>query len=222
MNESNHLCPCQQCGGTIEFSDEAVGQAVDCPHCGQQTVLFIPPPEETLTLDESMAAIEPQPPKRGRSAIALLALAVVAVAAVVAGTIIFRGKSTRSRPEPVLRDNTTADEIAATAEPPVLQTNSSAPAKTSKSMDDLKVGAIALEKTKGSSLVYAVGVLRNDSDQQRFGINLELELADAQGNKAGTAKDYRAVLEPRQTWRFRALVLDAKAVSAKVAAIREE
>jgi len=53
-------------------------------------------------------------------------------------------------------------------------------------------------------------------------VNLELELTDARGNKAGTAKDYRTVIEPRQEWRFRALVLDSKAVSAKVAAIREE
>jgi hypothetical protein len=30
------------------------------------------------------------------------------------------------------------------------------------------------------------------------------------------------VLEPRQEWRFRALVLDGKAVSAAVAAIREQ
>jgi hypothetical protein len=101
-------------------------------------------------------------------------------------------------------------------------TNGVATPAAAKSIDDLKVGPITLEKAKGSSLVYAVGVLRNDSSHQRFGVNLELELTDARGNKAGSAKDYRAVLEPRQEWRFRALVLDSKAVSGKVAAIREE
>jgi len=86
----------------------------------------------------------------------------------------------------------------------------------------LKTGSIIIEKAKGSSLIYAVGVLRNDSGHQRFGVNIELELTDARGNKVGTAKDYRAVLEPRQEWRFRALVLDSKAAAATVSSIREE
>ena len=89
-------------------------------------------------------------------------------------------------------------------------------------MADLKVGPITLEKARGSSLVHAVGVLKNDSDHQRFGVNIELELSDARGNKAGTARDYRTVIEPHQEWRFRALLLDSKAVSARLDRIREE
>ena len=91
-----------------------------------------------------------------------------------------------------------------------------------KSIADLKPGPISLEKAKGSSLVYAVGVLRNDSDHQRFGVTIELDLADLRGNKVGTAKDYRAVIEPRQEWRFRALILDSKAITAKIGSIHEE
>jgi hypothetical protein len=91
-----------------------------------------------------------------------------------------------------------------------------------KSTQDLKVGPVRLEKAKGSSLVYAVGTLRNESPHQRFGVKLELELTGPDGRKVGLAKDYRSVLEPKQEWNFRALVLDAKAVSAKVASIRED
>jgi hypothetical protein len=91
-----------------------------------------------------------------------------------------------------------------------------------KSIDDFKPGPIRLEKAKGSSLIYAVGVLKNQSDYQRFGVSIELELIDARGQKVGGAKDYRAVLEPRQEWRFRALVLESRTVSARVAMIREE
>jgi len=47
-------------------------------------------------------------------------------------------------------------------------------------------------------------------------------LLDERGNAAGTAKDYRSVIEPRDEWRFRALVLYSKAVSAKVSRISEE
>jgi hypothetical protein len=220
MSEFSHLiCPCQQCGGFIEFSEDAVGHEVSCPHCGQQTILFIPSGEETQeTQDEPFVTTDPQPTKGRRGAVALL---VLAVAAIAAGVFVFRDKFTPSRPAPVSQKIPTNEQTAVT-EPSVSQTNPSTPAKLSKSIDDLKVGPIALEKTKGSSLVYAVGVLRNDSSHQRFGVNIELELTDARGNKAGMAKDYRAVLDPRQEWRFRALVLDSKAVSAKVAAIREE
>ena len=217
MSESNHLrCPCEQCGGTIEFPADGVGQAVSCPHCDQQTILFIPPLEEVQ--DEPFVSTDPQPSKGRQKTMVLI---VLVVAALVAGAFVLRSRLGQSLPKEAARDIPT-NQHAAMVQPAGFQANSPAPLNTSKSIDDLKVGPIALEKTKGSSLVYAVGVLRNDSSHQRFGVNIELELTDARGNKAGTAKDYRAVLDPRQEWRFRALVLDAKAVSAKVATIREE
>ncbi len=96
-----------------------------------------------------------------------------------------------------------------------------APTQT-KSPDDLKVSNIILQRTRGSSLIYAVGTLKNNSDLQRFGVRLELELLDSSGNKIGTAKDYAAVIEPRRDWRFRALVLAQKTASVRVAKIKED
>ena len=143
------------------------------------------------------------------------------VLAGMAALFIFKDRSARS-PSPAVNENSSATNLEAPKVAASGPTNATAFTKAPKSIGDLKVGPITLEKSKGSSLVYAVGVLRNDSAHQRFGVSLELELTDARGNKAGTAKDYRAVLEPRQEWRFRALVLDSKAVSARVAAVREE
>jgi len=37
-------CACQHCDGQIAFSQEMSGQRVDCPHCGLDTVLLVPPP----------------------------------------------------------------------------------------------------------------------------------------------------------------------------------
>jgi len=93
-----------------------------------------------------------------------------------------------------------------------------------KSPEDLKLsGAVSVEKAKGSRLAYVMGTLKNDSDHQRYGVRIELELFDQNGNKLpALANDYLQNLEPRKEWKFRALVLDAKAVSAKVAAIKEE
>ena len=81
-----------------------------------------------------------------------------------------------------------------------------------RSLDYLKVGAISLEKR--GSLVYAVGVMKNDSDHQRFGVTVELDVLDNLGSRLGAATDYRSVIEPREEWRFRALILHSKAVKA--------
>jgi Zn finger protein HypA/HybF involved in hydrogenase expression len=38
-------CDCQHCGGHIAFPSEAAGQTVECPHCKNETLLFLPPDE---------------------------------------------------------------------------------------------------------------------------------------------------------------------------------
>jgi len=85
-----------------------------------------------------------------------------------------------------------------------------------------RVSAITLEKTPGSSLVYAVGTLTNPSDRQRFGVKVELDLLDSAGQKVGTTKDYQQVIEPKGQWRFRALVVGSKAASARLASVMED
>jgi len=145
---------------------------------------------------------------------------VLPMLVLVGASVLFVFKKESVRLPPLTEQNSSGTN----PESPRLVGNglTNAPA-SHKSIDDLKVASIiTLEKTKGSSLIYAVGLLKNDSIHQRYGVTIELELTDAGGNRAGTAKDYRAVLEPRQEWRFRALVLDSKAASAKVAVIREE
>ncbi len=94
--------------------------------------------------------------------------------------------------------------------------------KPAKSLADLKLATVTIERTKGSGLIYAVGTMKNDSDHQRFGVRVELDLLDAGGAKLGTATDYTQLIEPRAEWTFRALVLDAKAVTAKPAKIKED
>jgi hypothetical protein len=91
--------------------------------------------------------------------------------------------------------------------------------------NSLAVLGLAIERprgNKGSQLTYVTGVLQNQSDQKRFGVRIDLNLLDRSRNSVGTATDYAPVVEPRGTWRFRALVLDARAVGASVAGIRED
>jgi hypothetical protein len=84
------------------------------------------------------------------------------------------------------------------------------------------VSAATLEKTSGSSLVYAVGTIHNTTTRRRFGLKVEIELLDASGGKVGTASDYQQSLEPKAEWRFKALVLESKAASARIVSIKED
>lgn len=44
-NEASYIkCACQSCGGGLEFQTDAIGLAVDCPHCGAHTLLYNPDP----------------------------------------------------------------------------------------------------------------------------------------------------------------------------------
>lgn len=204
--------PCQHCGNSIEFPTDGIGQTTACPHCGQATELQ---PDVATTSDIA------RPTKKSSTAVIGI---VVVVLVATGGVIAFKSLRQPGDTSASATATPAAEQVTASTKETNRIAEAAPSTKTSapKSLADLKTGAIAFEKAKGSSLVYAVGVLRNESDHQRFGVNIELELTDARGNKVGTAKDYRAVIEPRQEWRFRALVLDSKATTATVSAIREE
>jgi uncharacterized membrane protein len=99
-------------------------------------------------------------------------------------------------------------------------------AKIAEPMDFLQtngfgVSMFKLEKASGSSLVYAVGTLRNLTDKQRFGVKVEFSLLDANGQPLGKATDYSRQMEAHASWAFKALVLDSKAASAKLDRVTE-
>lgn len=35
-------CPCNNCSGHVEFDSQDVGRTIECPHCGLETLLFVP------------------------------------------------------------------------------------------------------------------------------------------------------------------------------------
>lgn len=183
---------CRVCGGRIEVPATAEGMTVECPHCHQQTELR--PTEQT-----------------GRSLMRLVIFAVVGVG--LAAGVLLGLKLRRATPAAITPTTNAAPE--ARGEPPPTRP---------KSAHDLKlVREPVVEKAKGSRLTYVMGLVTNDSDHARYGVNIELDLFDQSGAKlAAQATDYIQQLGPRMAWPFRALVLDGKATSAKVARIKEE
>ncbi len=205
MNRTKYLKgECRECGGHIEFPAENTGTIIDCPHCGKETELLLAPPPE-----------EPGIPRRTilwmvvGTLVLLLGLGASLVALRMAQKRWGRG-TTLSTAQPPTDAKTNA---AATA--------SSAPAD-GEAHGGFRISAITLQKTPGSSLVYAVGTLTNPSERQRFGVKVELDLLDSGGQKVGTTKDYQQVIEPNGQWQFKALVVGSKAASARLASVKED
>ena len=192
-NQDFQKAACTSCGGKIEFPATAQGMTVECPHCHAQTEL--------------------QPLQKTRRNISRLLIFGVVGTVLTIGLLVFlKPKKTEGVPKlPAIP--TTTNTVAAPVEPP-----------RPKSPEDLKVvGSVSVEKAKGSRLSYAMGALKNDSDHQRYGVKVEIGLFDDAGNKLSTtANDYVQTLEPRKEWKFRALILEPKAVTAKVVSIKED
>jgi hypothetical protein len=221
-----YKCPCKECGNNIEFPASAARTTVTCPHCGQWTELLVPEDEEEETEGTGLRI------NAGVLVGGLVLLVLVAAVGIWAW-------QQHQKQLVAGKDGSSPTKVAVAPIPPKLipiktdsptnsepKTNdSSVPQKPTrpKSPDDLKVtGVVELDKTKGSSLVYAIGTVRNDSDYDRYGVRVELDLFNGKGKKIGTAKDYKDYLGPRQDWQFRALIPESKTVEAKVAAITED
>jgi hypothetical protein len=245
MDEPKYFkAACVHCGNHIEFPETAVGRMVDCPHCGQRTQLRTlkkPGPDGSESFDEQPSKESPpdeqSAPDTGVRSISRFAPAAAAVgvlAALVGGVFFWKTHQSQATTQTVAaatpKEQTTnlpapvsvptPTPVAPTNPPPSTNTQV-VPART-KQLTDLKAGDIQLEKAAGSSLVYAVGQLDNNSDYQRFGVKIQLDVFNKAGKKLGTAQDYIQVLEPRKSWHFRALLTDSKAAMARVASISED
>lgn len=201
MNKRKYLKgACQHCGGHLEFLADHIGMVVPCPHCQMETELLLLPPPEQPTIT--------------RRALVWTAAAILILGLGFAGALIALKRAQRWA-EGQRRQLTSAAASPATS-------NSEPSVATGPKQSELSASSVILEKTPGSSLVYAVGTIRNTSARRRFGIKVELELVDEAGQKIGTASDYRQVLEPGAQWDFKALVVQPKTASAKILSIRED
>ncbi len=185
---------CQHCGGPIEFHAEFTGTTAECPHCSQPTELLLAPPPE-----------EPSPLRT--KAIAFTVIAVLILLGGLVGAVIALKRAERLK-------------AVSSAQPEPRLASSAVPVDPFAGQG-FRVSTVALAPGPGTSLIYAVGSLLNTSNQQRFGVTVELELLDADGNKVGRATDYQKIIEPNQEWKFRALVMEKRAVAAQVIGIQE-
>jgi hypothetical protein len=199
-------CVCQHCGGHIEFPTEGAGQTILCPHCQWKTVLSV----------SHAPAVEVGGGASFRKRVFMgFGVAAVVVAAAGIAVLLWLKHTTVETQTPA--QNPGAIAPAASAQNPA-----PSPVPPPDPWHGLKAGKVSLEKQGDGRLIYAVGTVRNTSDHQRFGVKVELDVMDAQGEKIGSATDYTQVMEPGKDWKFKALVTDRKAASADVADIKEQ
>jgi hypothetical protein len=106
--------------------------------------------------------------------------------------------------------------------PSLMPTNVNAEPDDPITLAGFHVSPITIEKTAGTSLRHAVGTLTNDSDRQRFGVQIQLDLFNESGQKIDSTKDYQQVIEPKAEWKFNAPVMTPKATSVKATSVTEQ
>ena len=196
---------CRECHGHIEFPVEAAGMTIDCPHCGKPTDLVL--------------AKLPEEPLLPRRTIVWTMVAVVIVGLGVAGALVALKLAQKKMAQ---KQEAAAKALAAVHKSSEPKSPPPPPPDDPALNAGFRVTRITLEKTQGSSLTYAIGTLINTTNRQRFGVKIELDLLDTAGAKVGTATDYQQVIEPNGRWPFKALCVESKAESAKLASIKED
>jgi len=203
---------CQHCHGHIEFPAEAAGMTTDCPHCGKPTELLLVAP--------------PQEPLLPRRTIIWTVIAIFILGIGIGGVFFSLHLIQKKVAEKKALAAAATAQPTNTTKPPATPTTTTNPPliqlEDPLAKAGFRVSNIKFEKTPGSSLTYAVGTLTNNTNRQRFGVKVELDLLDATGQKIGAATDYQQVLEPLGKWQFKALCVDSKAKSAKLAAVKED
>jgi len=215
--EAYSKCRCKNCGGPIEFPSEGAGSTVACPHCNWPTVLAVNPPAAGVGIGGGAAV------GRGRKGIYRVCV-VAATVAIASGAGFYRywylpkihGEAVWS---PFGTNQLGGNSGGATTNPgkPVVIV----PVIPPDPWHGLMAGPITLEKVGDGNLVYAVGKLTNSSDHQRFSVKVDLDIFDAGKQKVGTATDYTPSIDPGKEWKFKALVTDRTAATAKLTSVKE-
>ena len=208
MSQNKFLkCACASCGGRIEFPADGIGSTIPCPHCGADTelVLEVPP---VLTTCSS----------RGLKWFVIGAL-ILLVGAVAAVSILIAAQRAMNERR-IARTGTRVESVNNVVRVPA-KSEQARPVKVTLT-NGFSTAAVSIDKPAGGALIYATGSLKNETDRQRFGVTVEIDLMGPTGVKLGATKDYTTVIEPRAEWKFRALVAPKNVASARVAEVKEQ
>jgi len=216
MSEKSFLkCGCAQCGGHIEFPADGIGLTITCPHCAQPTELGLPLP----------VSLSARPSRSLKWIVAGLVVLAVGVAGVAGALLLAQRLAKKTRGTDVSPVAVSIPKAVRGHKP---ETNAASPpaavaiAKRAESSDGFSASEVKIESAPGSTLVYAVGTIKNVTDKPRFGVTVELGLFDSGNKRLGGARDYKDTIEPHGEWSFRALLVQKAVASARISSVREQ
>ena len=210
MSQNKFLkCDCARCGGHIEFPADGIGSTITCPHCGEDTELI-------LDVPPVLAARSAHGLKWFVIGAVILLVGVVAAVAILIATqrLMKKAGENRQAARSGARSASVNNTARVTAQPE--------PPRLAKLTNGFSCTVVVIEKTPGNTLAYAAGALKNETDRQRFGVTVEIDLLDPRGTKVGATKDYATVIEPRAEWKFRALIAPKNVAAARVIGVKEQ
>jgi hypothetical protein len=203
-------CACRHCNGRISFPANAAGSMIACPHCGKETPLIAPgvsaapaaaPASAPTAAPAAARAKVPSPPvpteeevteapakKGGGKKVMLIVGIVLLVALIGGGAVVF------------LKQRGGGGGGLSLLGP----------------KDDLQVLNYELQKNQGTALVYVTGKVKNNTDVQHTSVRVDFKLFDASGKQIGNASDYIMILDAKQEWEFKALVVEPEVSKVEV------
>ena len=237
VEEPKLQCACANCGEVIAYARADIGQAIECPKCGEKSEL--PQPDRVF-----VNSVEPEPFQPGegpdaarnrlricgecrrpiplgkidctvcklrrlRQKLVVWASLTIAIAVVGGGVwlVVQHKYSDKVKPR---------GTTAMTGQP-----GSKAPVPTG----ELNVTGLALQESRQLSpniVLLAVGNVRNDSDREHFDLKLDLDLLDAAGTKIDSLSVYQTYLPPRGNWRVSEMVTNSQVKGIRFAGLAEK
>ena len=205
---------CQHCRGHIEFPPNALGTRVSCPHCGQQTELRDPANAPSLKAGCQTCG--------GR----------IAFPAEAAGSVVncphCGGKTELivvASVAPVSRLKRRAWMIAGASAAAVglLARLFVVFGKLERGNgEEVELNRFELRPANGGEPACVAGKIINHTSARFYSVKVEFDLFDKDGKPAGSAAEYLAILEPQDTWDFKAVVSHSDVVTVKLAKLAKE
>ncbi len=237
MEEPKLQCACANCGEVIAYTRADIGQAIECPKCGEKSQL--PEPVPVFSNPVEPGAFEPEeeleasrkrvrfcgecraPIPDGKTECAACKSRrerkkiFVAVATLVSIAVIGAALWFLTRPK--------QPDSAQLPDPkgPLPRPNINAPIST----NELNVISVALRESRQlgeATVLLAVGDVQNDSDRSHADLKLDLDLLDATGTKIDSLSVFMNNLVPHGDWHFSEIVTNARVKRLRVAGLTEK
>ena len=88
--------------------------------------------------------------------------------------------------------------------------------------EEVELRRYELQPAKGGEPACVAGKVVNHTVGRFYSVKVKFDLFDKEGKPVGSAAEYLAILEPKDSWDFKAVVSRPDAVTAKLVKIAKE